>query len=453
MLEVEVENFQSIEKASFQIEGFTALVGRSNIGKSAAVRALKCALTGAPGTDFVRHGPQCERRLKGNKKCRCQATVRLKMPEVTYVWEKGDSINRYTVLRPGQEPEEFDKPGVGTPDFLKPDFDPVKIGDTPELVQVSDQFAPIFLLNQSGPAVADVLSDVARLDDINAAMRLVGKDRKSAAATRKVREADVLQLRTDLEAYTGLDGLVTRGEEIEQKFEAIGKAKDRLSTAEKLLAELSGLVTLFKALEEVLRSKVPDLGLLQEHAKKTDNLTRLYDAVVQRVSVVRDLAGVDKVVIPDVQPLQDALENVERVEEWITKAQALRDTMVAAKTFGEAAISETQPLKAALEKWAEVEELATRFEALETALSGADQLDVELPEASALRDAFSKWEAAERFFGRFEAVSQEEADLSESLQDLADEFEKVLQEFEDLGVCPTCTQEIGPGHSIHREAS
>ena len=64
MTEVEVRNFQSVEHAVFRIEGFTALVGRSNIGKSALVRAVKAALTGATGTDFVRHGGLCARRLK-----------------------------------------------------------------------------------------------------------------------------------------------------------------------------------------------------------------------------------------------------------------------------------------------------------------------------------------------------------------------------------------------------
>ena len=33
MIEVEVRNFQSIEHISLKVEGFTALVGRSNIGK------------------------------------------------------------------------------------------------------------------------------------------------------------------------------------------------------------------------------------------------------------------------------------------------------------------------------------------------------------------------------------------------------------------------------------
>ena len=48
MLDVEIRNFQSIDHVHLRVEGFTALVGRSNIGKSAVVRAVKAALTGYP---------------------------------------------------------------------------------------------------------------------------------------------------------------------------------------------------------------------------------------------------------------------------------------------------------------------------------------------------------------------------------------------------------------------
>src|SRR5277367_3768831 len=154
--EVEVTNFQSIEHAKFVIEGYTALVGRSNIGKSAIVRAVKAALTGASGTSFVRHGPNCARRLKDAKKCQCKATVRIKREGFDLLWEKGDSDNRYTF-----NGQVNDSVGQGTPTFLQAGFAPIKIGDDKELLQVADQFDPIFLLNKTGGAVADVLSDVA----------------------------------------------------------------------------------------------------------------------------------------------------------------------------------------------------------------------------------------------------------------------------------------------------
>ena len=66
-VDVEIRNFQSIEKATIKIDGFTVVVGRSNIGKSALVRAVKAALTGAPVSSFVRHSSGCLRKTKAAK--------------------------------------------------------------------------------------------------------------------------------------------------------------------------------------------------------------------------------------------------------------------------------------------------------------------------------------------------------------------------------------------------
>src|SRR5512137_438933 len=96
MIEVEVRDFQSIERATIRIDGFTTLVGRSNIGKSAFVRAVQAAITGAPVGAYVRHAALCPRKTRKLKECRCQCSVHVKTEGFDMLWEKGDFINRYT---------------------------------------------------------------------------------------------------------------------------------------------------------------------------------------------------------------------------------------------------------------------------------------------------------------------------------------------------------------------
>src|SRR6478752_168059 len=99
MIEIEVTDFQSIRHTSVAIDRFSAIVGRSNIGKSALVRAVQMALTGAVGTDFVRHGSSCDRAIRGTKKCKCFSRVRIKTFALELTWEKGDAVNRYIVVQ------------------------------------------------------------------------------------------------------------------------------------------------------------------------------------------------------------------------------------------------------------------------------------------------------------------------------------------------------------------
>lgn len=123
MLDVEIRNFQSIEHVHVVIDGFTTLVGRSNLGKSAIVRAIKAALTGAPEETSVRHGPKCEREVKGTKSCKCYCSVHIKTEGFDLLWEKGGDKNEYVFN--GAKKTAV---GKGTPDFLDESFGVVKSG-------------------------------------------------------------------------------------------------------------------------------------------------------------------------------------------------------------------------------------------------------------------------------------------------------------------------------------
>jgi hypothetical protein len=452
MIQVEIENFQSIVKASIQIDGFTALVGRSNIGKSAIVRALKCALTGAVGTDFVRHGKDCERRLRGNKKCKCQSTVSIKFGTVLIVWEKGDAVNKYTVTKDGQT-KVYDSVDRGTPEFLLPDFTPVKIGDSKEVIQVSEQFDPIFLLNQSGPAVADVLSDVARLDRINIAMSLVNKDRKDAAATRKVREKDIVDLKSALEDYDGLDAVVARTQKVTGQHGEVNKKRTRADMLERFVVQATALSNTTKALLAATKPEIPDVGPPVAKAKLCESLHRFYDESVAlgvsiealslatepeipdldvpiakvkrcvqiqgfynevaiRAPIVRALAGVDNVVVPEVQPVKEGYDHLSQTDKWFVRLEAFRTLGGMIKSFDEMSEPDLAPLQATL----------------------------------------SRYEAAQGFLDRAASI-QDDLTKIEAELDLAEKDErKVLDEFDAIGVCPTCSQKVEAGHLIVHEA-
>lgn len=412
MLDVEIQGFQSIEKAHFRLDGFTAFVGKSNIGKSAIVRALQCAMTGASGTDFVRHGPSCERLLRGVKKCRCQATVRVEMPGLTFVWEKGDAINQYQVWQDGAtEPTVYSKIDRGTPDFLLPYFAPVKVGKEQDLIQVSEQWSPIFLLDLGGNTVADVLSDVARLDQINVAMGLATKDRKAALATRKVREKDILDLEVSLEQYTGLDAVVTQAHDIEQRYEAIETAQNKLQKLVGYLDAIRAIGTAVKALKAALAPVEPDAGALGKSNQRLTKLESFYQQVAARVPVVRRLRGIDEVEVPEAAPLRTAHARFEGIEVWLEKLRRI---------------------KAAL----------ARLNSLEK-LPSVDQ--------APLGKARERAQLLRGFLDKQARLQEAQKLLASELKTVEQEEQEVMKTFGELGVCPTCSQAIDAGHCLHLE--
>jgi hypothetical protein len=410
MIEVEVQNFQSIERIAFLVEGFTAFVGRSNIGKSAVVRALRCALTGAPGTDFVRHGPSCERRVRGVKKCKCQASVRVKLPELTFLWEKGDSVNQYTVWRDGvDEPEVYSKIDRGTPDFLLSLFTPVKVGTRQELLQVSEQFSPIFLLNQGGNTVADVLSDVAQLDQINMAMGLVNKDRKSALATRTVREKDIAELGTSLERYEGLDAAVARARSAEQSYKALRGAQESLQRLDGYLGSLRALKASIGALRAATAPSTPDAKPLADKSIGLHQLAGYFQAVYDRAMVVRRLRGIEKVGVPGASPLQETSDKLSRIEGWLEQLRRIKARLEGLKRMGRLAV----------------------------------------PAAPALQQTQERLVTLDRLISKQGRLVGAQGGLEAELAEVESEEQEILGAFGELGICPTCSQAIDADHCLH----
>lgn len=397
MVEVEIHNFQSIAHSVVHIEGFTALVGRSNIGKSAVVRAVKAALTGAPADAFVRHGPYCLRIVKGTKSCKCACKVHIRAEGFDLLWEKGDDTNRYVF-----NGKEYTAVSKGTPDFLKDGFALAKIGDSKELLQVADQFSPIFLLNQSGSAVADVLSDVARLDQINGATRLAERDRKEAASQRKVREKDVMELKMRLSGFDGLDDVASGVSEVEATEQRIIKQRAKIERISELHALTFGTAREVKALNEALKPPTPNAGPLQKQSESFEQLGKFQAVLTEKQTAIDALAPIEAVKPPVMVPFTQKHEAFSTLDGWVAKLRIFKDFLTKWKAVDGARLPSVDPLIEVSNRTARLASLASKYDGLVKALSALE-------------------------------ASYKEAEVEEKI---------VRTEQTELGVCPTCTQPL-----------
>jgi len=397
MLEVEIRNFQSIEHVEFRVNGFTALVGRSNIGKSAIVRAVKAALTGAPVDSFVRHGSQCLRRAKDTKTCKCACFVSIKGPGFDLVWEKGDAVNRYEF-----NGQQYTAANRGTPEFLQDTVDMVKVGDSKELLQVSDQFSPIFLLDKTGTVVADVLSDVAHLDQINDAMRLVEKDRKEAVAARKLRDKDILDLQMRVTSFDGLDASVMKVQEVETFQQDLQLKQGVAVMLDRFIANVFGLAREIKTLEKVNTIVVPDNNPVEKTQERYEQLRRFSLEHDERDRLVKRMEVAYAVETPNNDLLSESSKRFTLLEGWLNKIRSSKDQFLRWGKIEALTTPESAPLEAAYERFQKLSKLATSHQAAVQAI---------------------------------EALEFEHAQANRELQ-------AVQKELDALGRCPTCTQPI-----------
>ena len=397
---VEIRNFQSIEHAVIQVQGFTALVGRSNIGKSAAVRAVEAALTGASGTSFVRHGPTCARRIK-SKTCKCFTSVHLTGDGFDLLWEKGDSVNQYHY-----NGVEYTAVAKGFPEFLRPDFTPVKVGDTAVQLQVAPQWKPLFLLDVTGGAVADVLSDVARLDRINVAMRLSEKDRRAAAATLKVRKEDADRLRNTLQDYAGLDLALAETVTIADKLKRIEEINLRAVKLGKFSSESEALTERVSALEGVATITPPRAQPLVDQTRARIKLNALHLSYEAKVEMVEHLAPVVSLAPPEPNVVDHCRGQRARLDAWFVKVQSL---------------------KGALQQWIPVKDLV-------------------VPDAALLQSQTAAMKASSALAIKLNALQQAMQGLDAQYQATLDDERCIQEEVRKLGACPSCTR---PFHGAH----
>lgn len=248
-MKVRVENFQSIASAELLLDGLTVLVGPSDRGKSAVVRALQGALFNAPGEYFVRAGATfavvCVEWSTGLDMHHHEGGHRI-------TWAKGGGKNLFEI-----DGTTYSKVGVKAPEALK------GLGFRDELIgarvkddgtseggkwvrpQFSGQFDGIYLLDEQGTFINEVIVKLSRLGVLQRAERQCALDLRSAKSLLKTRMADLEVATTSAERLapapllrTRLDALVTLDEDTTETKAAVQKLRGLLETRRAAVARM-----------------------------------------------------------------------------------------------------------------------------------------------------------------------------------------------------------------------
>lgn len=236
-MKVAVSNFQSLANTSIEAEGLTVIVGRSNLGKSALVRAVSAALFNRPGDSFVRLGTDT---------ARVQLDDAPRLSRVT--WEKGGGRNQFEV-----NGVLYDKVGsTAPPTLVTAGYRDVLIGKETIRPQVADQFDGLFLLDRSGGFVSDVLSLVSHLGVLLRADRSCGLDLKREKGLLGVRTEDLKREERKLDALRPIADLHARLQLLDADMQRAKALEARVTEVRRLLGRRPGLAAL-------LANPLPDL--------------------------------------------------------------------------------------------------------------------------------------------------------------------------------------------------
>lgn len=456
-------NFQSHKDTKIDFdEGLTVILGQTDQGKSAIIRALKWVLYNEPrGTDFI---------MAGCKLCR----VSLEMDDGSVIIrEREGQRNRYILIQNGKE-EVFEGFGNTVPLEIARAHGIPKIRidkDAASAVNLAEQLEPPFLISESGGNRAKALGRLVGIHIIDAAQRTVLKDITNAKQNFESIQKDIESLNSQLESYKD-----------------IGELQIRISSLQDILKKLKETRAIFS----ILMKSRQELGELDsEIEKNTDTIKKLdfIDKVEQNITFLDALSVkcryLKELSIKLAQNRQNEeielhiienmrnLPNVEEIYSY-TQSLALRLSSLVKLNTSFAKITNDlnamMRLKQRTENIFEVEEILPELEKVVESkrklLSTLDLLKSINNQIISQKADLEKYEAAKKAGDYLETIAEKSARLAaleslraskksvedaigkgyeylkttnEALSIMAKKYSQILQE---AAICPLCLQPI-----------
>lgn len=281
-----LKNFQCHEKLTVELDPFcTTLVGSSDVGKTAVLRAFKwVSQNHLRGDCFIRHGAS-----------RCKVRVRIDNQWVRR--SRGDGDNRYQIGN-----RVYRAFGTGVPKSVA---DLLNVGD----ISFQNQFDGPFWFMLSPGGVSRQLNAIINLGAIDDALaRIASEVRRSRAAVEvsQKRLSSARQRREELRWARDADEQLTQVEQIGDELQSITEQVDRLDG-------LIGEVDTAQEHASRLHRIAQDGSRAVQMGSDTLTLTQNAQEAGELVSEIDRLEALVRSEIPDISTLENIRAQHEQV--------------------------------------------------------------------------------------------------------------------------------------------
>ena len=278
---IRLENFQSHKNTTINFcDGVNAIVGLSDSGKTAILRALRWVVTNKPTGDAF------QSYWGGD------TSVTIILGDGTAITRKRTKSDNLYV----KDDKEYRAFGQDVPEDIRKAFD---LND----INLQGQMDAPFLLSQSPGEVAQILNKVVNLDVIDKAISSIRKQKLKADGDLKSELTRVSQLEGDLEKFAYLDELETEISGLESLDVLLGKARvgvaglqaivREISRQEQRIAEVGNTLLAESMLADVLAMAERRKAVGAEH-DRIDELLEQIEVQERRVLGVEKVLGAEK---------------------------------------------------------------------------------------------------------------------------------------------------------------
>jgi len=428
---IEIFNYKTIKHAVFEVDGYTLLLGKNFIGKSALITAIVSAFINRTGDGFIRHGEKF-------------AEVRITYGKYFFAWHKEEGNSFYT-LSDGETTRTLEKIGaMDLPrEIVEAGFGPIVIGGKKNLLWYARQLEVLFLIDKPRQnSTTDLIASVTKIDAVYKAVELAKKDLKASKAELKVRGADIRDAKQDLSKFEPLEEYAIKESiltGIRDQNLAIQKEVAFLEKSTRDLEEHSTTLRKYHpAVKLTPVSTVPLGGDLKEIVK-LDGLMRQYrdsQAEVESLSSVPKVPGYPTELLNNSEGLAREISNLDDLSHRLDSAQKV---VVKCRDAGKIP-SADKAYKAVASLAKEVASIAVLEDKLKKANEGLSRVKAagSLKPVPVPHELLKELITLEKLTNSLDAASRELRSAHAELLSAAAEHEEIHAELGKFENCPAC---------------
>lgn len=299
-----IENFQSHSHSVFTLkQGLNVIVGPSDSGKSAVIRALKWVLYNEPAGDFfIREGEKD-----------CSVTVEFNDGTILKRY-RSKSRNGYLLLNSDNEEMRFEGIGSGVPEEIVDATGISKIildQDSSSAINLGEQLEGPFLLSEKPSTRANAIGRLVGVNLLDDALREVLKDIRNINLRKKETEEALISLDEEIKSYNYLDDLKNKSL----------ISSDLIKKAENLLEVKARLELLSKSLNDLIIDKKRQEEIL-DRLRNIDNTKQVVEDINNGIFKYEVLKG-KSININELHREQSSLIKTSRILEQIDDIQEI----------------------------------------------------------------------------------------------------------------------------------
>jgi exonuclease SbcC len=311
---VEITNFQSHLDTLLKFHpGINAIIGKSNHGKTAIIRALKWAIRNQPGGNgFVSHWAKSE---KGNLVDSTEVTVFKGKNSLTRFRNSTD--NGYTINK-----KQFTALGKsGLPEEVVSFFGMNEIN-------LQFQMDPPFLIGSTPEQVAKFLNEIIDLSDIGIYLSAAESKKRETNKEIKIVSQDIKEVEEDLQNFHGLEDL----ENLFERLQKITSMKARKAIEKEKLENLlldhqktTALLDKSKGLGDLIKVHGKLKNIVLEKDKILKEQKHLGSQVEKMLKAQETLSRIPSIETLNLKKFKEFLQEKEGLVSRMDKLQRLED--------------------------------------------------------------------------------------------------------------------------------